>query len=43
MAKPILVPVPSFCAWNKHLRKYGKRLFWKAHRKASKRLAKEAR
>lgn len=39
MAKAMLTRVPSFCGWNKHLRRYGKRLFWKSERKAAKRAA----
>lgn len=31
-----LTRAPSYCNWWKHLRRYGKRLYWKAERKAAK-------
>lgn len=31
-----LTKTPPYCGWWKHLRKYGKRVFWKAERKAAK-------
>lgn len=31
------VKTPSYCAWWKHLRKEGKRFFWKSQRSADKR------
>lgn len=36
MKKGILTRVSSMSAWWKHLRPYGKRLFWKAERKTAK-------
>jgi hypothetical protein len=30
-------PAPSTVAWLKHMRKYGKRAFWKKQRRADKR------
>jgi hypothetical protein len=34
--KGTLTKTPPFCGWWKHLRKYGKRLYWKGERKAAK-------
>lgn len=34
--KGILTAPQSYSGWWKHLRKFGKRLFWKAERKAAK-------
>jgi hypothetical protein len=38
--KGTLTIVPPFCGFWKHLRPYGKRLFWKRERKAAKRMIK---
>ena len=34
--KGTLTATPPICAFWKHLRRYGKRVFWKAERKAAK-------
>lgn len=34
--KGILTRTPSYTAWWRHLRRYGKRVFWKGERKAAK-------
>jgi hypothetical protein len=36
MARAYLTPTPSIVRFWKHLRKYGKRAFWKRERKAAK-------
>ena len=38
--KGTLTGVPSMCGWWKHLRRYGKRLYWKRERKAAKNVTK---
>lgn len=37
--KGVVTVAQSFNGWWKHLRPYGKRMFWKAERKAAKREA----
>jgi len=34
--KGTLTKTPAYSAWWKHLRKYSKRVFWKAERKSAK-------
>jgi hypothetical protein len=36
MKHGIRTPKPAGCSWWKHMRKYGKRLFWKRNRKNDK-------
>lgn len=33
--KGTLTPTPAYTSWWKHLRRYSKRVFWKAERKAA--------
>lgn len=35
--KGTLTAAPSYTAWWKHFRRYGKRVFWKRERRAAKR------